>query len=77
MQLAIDSPDPVSSSKPRRALAKATQSDENPGRSSGRETSHQRQTTPGLIKLSSALGGAIPDAPVFVPAARLTNLRAR
>jgi hypothetical protein len=71
MQLAINSPKPVSSSKLHPALAKATKAEETPGRHSGRGTSPQRQTTPGLTKLGSALGGVIPNTPVFVSAERL------
>ncbi len=71
MQLAIDSPEPASGSKIYPALPKASEAEELSCLPSKSEPSRQRQTTRRSTTLCSALGGAIPSFPVFVPAERL------
>lgn len=71
MQLAVDSPESVSGSTPQPALSEGIGAKNISRRASGPGFNRQHQTTRGVTKLSSALRGAIPKVPVFVPAERL------
>jgi hypothetical protein len=70
MHLATDPLDPVNGSNPHAALPMATKIVETLHRSQP-AIRRQRQTTRGVTKTGSALGGAIPNVPIFVPAERL------
>jgi hypothetical protein len=73
MHLATDPPDLVSGSNPQAASPVATNLVETLYRPSLSAIGRQRQTTRGVTKTGSALGGSIPKAPVFVAAERLRN----
>jgi hypothetical protein len=77
MHLATDPLDPINASNPQAAFPIATNLVETSYHPSKSAIGRQRQTTRGVTKTGSALGGAIPNAPVFIPAERLRNPSSR
>jgi len=76
MQLATASSMRINDPKPHTSLPKAAGPEDISSRPSRSGADRQRQTTRSVPKLGSALGGTIPNAPVFVPAERLENASA-